>query len=340
MAEIRNFYLVRHIRAERSSFMLAYRGGALRRSGRGLSFWYLPLSTSIAEVPVDDRELPFLFHARSSDYQDVTAQGAITYRVADAKLLADRVNFSLDLETGDWVEQPLDTLASLFIGLAQELAIGTIATRPVRELLAEGVERVREAVHGGLASDAGVGEMGLEVVNVRVSAVQPTSELGRALEAPTRELIQQSADDATFERRARAVEKERAIQENELQNRIELARREQELIRQTGQNELRRAEEDAAAKKLAAEAAADRVRIGSAGEAERIRVVEQARVESDSARMDIYRTLPPTILYGLAAQELARKLERIDHLNISPDMFGPVLLDLVQAGTAKLEAKK
>jgi hypothetical protein len=40
-----------------------------------------------------------------------------------------------------------------------------------------------------------------------------------------------------------AVEKERAIQENELQNRIELAKREELLIGQQGQNERREAQE-------------------------------------------------------------------------------------------------
>ena len=53
---------------------------------------------------------------------------------------------------------------------------------------------------------------------------------------PTREAIQQAADEATFQRRAQAVEKERAIQENELQNKIELARREEQLIAQKGQH--------------------------------------------------------------------------------------------------------
>ena len=40
------------------------------------------------------------------------------------------------------------------------------------------------------------------------------------------------ADEAAFARRAMAVEKERAIQENELQNRIELAKKEEGLIEQ------------------------------------------------------------------------------------------------------------
>jgi len=76
MAEISHFWLVKHLRAETSSHILLSKGGRQVVSGRGLSFWFLPMSSSIAEVPVDDRELPVLFHGRSKDYQDVTTQGA------------------------------------------------------------------------------------------------------------------------------------------------------------------------------------------------------------------------------------------------------------------------
>lgn len=73
-------------------------------------------------------------------------------------------------------------------------------------------------------------EMGLDIVAVRVGAVKPIADVEKALQIPVREAIQQEADVATFRRRAEAVEKERAIQENELQNQIELARREANLI--------------------------------------------------------------------------------------------------------------
>lgn len=339
MAEVRNFVVVRHLRSELSQFVLAHRGGRLRRSGRGLSFWYLPLSTSIAEVPMDDRELPFLFHGKSADFQDVTAQGVITFRVIEPTRLAERVDFSIDLGSGAWTARPLDVLSTLLSGLAEQLALGVLAQAPIRELVAEGAAKVRQIVSEGLEADEGLSAMGLEVVTVRVSVVQPTAELQRAMEAPARERIQQEADDAGFERRARAVEKERAIQENELQNRIELSRREEELIRQSGQNERRRKEEDVAAKRLEAEGAAERSRIRSLADAEGIRLVETAGVEAERERLEAYRTLPPAVIAGLAAQALAQKIERIDHVNVTPELFGPLLADLVRAGTARLGGK-
>ena len=77
-------------------------------------------------------------------------------------------------------------------------------------------------------------------MSVRVSSIKPTADLEKALETKTREKIQQEADEAMFERRALAVQKERAIAENELQNQIELSIREEQLIKQQGQNEKHR----------------------------------------------------------------------------------------------------
>jgi len=179
--------------------------------------------------------------------------------------------------------------------------------------------------------------MGLEIVSVRVSGVAPTSDLEKALQTPAREVIQQQADEATFQRRALAVEKERAIQENELQNRIELSKREELLIAQQGQNAKRLAREKAEADAIAAEAQAARQRNETDAKADGIRTVEQARVEAERERMGVYRDLPVPVLMGLAARRLAGKLPRIDHLNVGADMFGSVLADLIQAGTKRLD---
>jgi hypothetical protein len=92
------------------------------------------------------------------------------------------------------------------------------------------------------------------VVGVRVVALRPEPEVEKAMRTPTREQVQQQADKATFECRAVAVERERAIGENELQTQIELARREEQLVSQRGANARREAEENAAAGAIAAEA--------------------------------------------------------------------------------------
>jgi hypothetical protein len=193
---------------------------------------------------------------------------------------------------------------------------------------------VRQAIVTGLAQDQTLPTLGLEIVGVRVTSVLPTPEMEKALQMPTREEIQQSADEATFQRRALAVMKERAIQENELTNQIELAKQEETLIAQRGQNERKRASETAASKGIEAEAAALAVKVNADAQAESIRLLEQARVNAERERMEIYKALPTAALMGLAARELAGKLESIEHLSLTPDLLGD-LLQRVLGGHAK-----
>ena len=95
--------------------------------------------------------------------------------------------------------------------------------------------------------------------------------------------MQEEADEAAFRRRAQAVDKERAIQENELANQIELAKRETQLIEQRGTNARREATEKAEADRIAVESKAAQSRMESAARAEALTAVEGARLALDAS---------------------------------------------------------
>ncbi|MEL7347566.1 MAG: SPFH domain-containing protein, partial [Pseudomonadota bacterium] len=285
MAQIRRYPFARHIRTEASCHVQYFRRGTLKKSGRGLSFWFDPTRASIAEVPLADRELPFMVKTQSADYQDLAVQGMILWRVEDAERLADRVDFTLDLWTGEPQAKPEDHIRSILTGLAREFADSYLKGLGVRAVLEAGLAPLQAALNAGFAEDPTAADLGLTVFAVRVAALTPTSELARALQAPTFESLQQQADEATFARRALAVEKERAIAENELGNQVELAARRAELIAREDENARSEAEADAAARKIRAEAEADAKVIGAEAEATRIRAVEQAAAEGEKARM-------------------------------------------------------
>lgn len=337
MVQITNYPLLRHLRSEPSRHILHWSGGRLARSGRGLAYWFRPLRASVAEVPCDDRELAFLFHGRSSDFQDITVQGVITWRVVDPEVVADRVDFSVDIKSGRWLEKPLEQLGDVLANRAQQHAWDAIAANDVRGLLERGVEEVRERIRGGLEASSALEGLGIEIVAVSVSQIAPSAELERALQTPAHESIQQQADEATFRRRALAVEKERAIAENELQSRIELATRESELILQRGENDKQLAREQAEAERITVDARAETVRTESGARADSIRTVEEARVVGERERMEIYASLEPRVLIGLAAREFAGKLERIEHLTVTPDMLSQLFTDLFQSGARALD---
>ncbi len=79
MAEIRRYGLVRHFRSEANFHVVRYSKGKVVQAGRGLAFWFLPDVTSVAQIPMDDREMPFHFTGRTRDYQEVTVQGMMTW---------------------------------------------------------------------------------------------------------------------------------------------------------------------------------------------------------------------------------------------------------------------
>jgi hypothetical protein len=340
MSEIKTFPMLRHFRAEPTEHVTWWKHGARRRGGRGLSFWFGPLGTSIVAVPLDDRDQAFVLRGRSADFQEVAINGSVTWRVVDADALAARVDFSVDTATAKYNEDPLDKLAAIIGGLAGQLASTYLNRAPLARILADGLVEVKKSIHDGMIADANLAALGVSIVGVAVASVAPSAEVEKALQMPAREKIQQGADEATFQRRALAVDKERAIQENELANQIELARREETLITQRGQNERKRAGEAAESRRIEAEGEANTVRLGAAAQADSVSVLQAAHVKAEHDRIDIYRDLAPSVLLGLAARELGGKLQTIEHLTLSPDALGPLLERLVGAGTRKLEGKE
>ncbi len=328
MADIARYPFLRHLRGTSTTHVQLLRNGRTRRQGVGAAFWFRPLSAVLTEVPVDDRELPLLFHARTADFQDVTVQASVTFRIVDPVLAAGRIDFSIDPDTGLWRAAPLEQVAALLTETAQQHALDLVAGDDLAAVLARGVGPVREVVAAGLAADARLVDTGLAVVAVRVVAVRPEPEMEKALRTPTRELVQQEADRATFERRALAVEAERAIGENELQTQIELARREEQLVAQRGTNARREATEAAAAEAVRTEAEAQRERLLAEVHADAVRVTGAAEGDAEQARLAAYRDLPEAVLLGLAVKELAGNLPQIENLVLTPDLLAPVLAKL------------
>ncbi len=337
--DVSRLFFVRHLRAAPTSHVLFFKNGGLDRSGPGLAFWFFPLGVSVGVVPLEDRELSVLFKGRSADFQEVVVNSVVVWRVVRPQDVARRVDFSVDLRTGSYTHEPLDHIAGTLTQLAGHFASTFLIKRSLRDILKDGTANICEVLHEGLVSDPGLRDMGIEIVATRVTSVLPTSEVEKALQMPTREKIQQEADEATFARRALAVDKERAIQENELANQIELAKREEQLIAQRGQNERRRCVELVESNKIEAEAAAGTMRLNAVAQAESIAVVESAKVNAEKERMEIYRDLPSSAMMGLAARELAGKLQTIEHLTLSPDALGSLLQRVLGAGARKLETE-
>lgn len=345
MAEITRLLGAHHLRSGPTTWVRHVAAGRERRAGVGLSFWFRLRTAALSEVPVDDRELALVCHARTRDHAELSIPLGITYRIDDPGLAAQRLDFGIDVRTGAWHATPLETLATVLGELAQQPVLGLVAAASLADALAAGPDPVERVVTERLVGSARLAELGVTVAGVRALGLRAAPELERALRTPTREQAQAEADRATYARRAQAVEQERTIAENELQSSIELARREEQLVARRGANAARQAELDAAAALVTARAAVERddlaaaaelarARAGAAAEAERVRAVGLAEADAERARLAASGSVPPEVLGALALRDAAGRLPAIGQLTVAPDVVSALVARLAGGDAA------
>src|ERR1700722_11799337 len=87
-------------------YVLQYKHGKIKREGAGLSFFYWAPTSTIVAVPLASADVPFVFPETTADFQSVTIQGQLTYRVADPKRLASLLDFTLDKRSSSYFQDP------------------------------------------------------------------------------------------------------------------------------------------------------------------------------------------------------------------------------------------
>jgi hypothetical protein len=145
--------------------------------------------------------------------------------------------------------------------------------------------------------------MGVELLQIYFVAVKPNPDLGKALEAPYRESLLRQADEATYARRAAAVEEERKIKQSELQTDISLEENRRQLIDLQGVNATQEAEFNGRALEL------------------------EATFRSRATRMEVevFEALDPRLVLALAMRDLGRNAGKIGTLNITPEILASLL---------------
>src|SRR5690349_22485698 len=222
---------VRFIKVQPTTYLLQYRGGKVIREGLGLSFFYYAPTTSLVAVPVASIDVPFIFQETTGDFQSVTIQGQVTYRVGEPKRLAALLNYTLARNGETYVSEDPEKLPERVIHVVNVLARAELQKLPLREAIRASDEVVK-TVKAGLATSDEITSLGLEVLGLSILAIKPTPETARALEAETREKLFREADEAIYARRNSAVEQERAIKENELNTEIAVENKKRQ-IRET-----------------------------------------------------------------------------------------------------------
>ncbi|HZO74913.1 MAG TPA: SPFH domain-containing protein [Ktedonobacteraceae bacterium] len=85
-----------YFKSEPTEYILAYSNGKIAQQGAGLAFWYWRPSTSIVLVPISTVDAPFVFNETTGNFQAVTLQGQITYRIIEPETISRLLNFTPD----------------------------------------------------------------------------------------------------------------------------------------------------------------------------------------------------------------------------------------------------
>src|SRR5215471_17335539 len=96
---------LRFVKVQPTTYLLQYRRGKVIREGLGLSFFYYSPTSSLVAVPVASTDTPFIFQETTGDFQTVTVQGQVTYRVSEPKRLASLLNYTLASDGQTYVSE-------------------------------------------------------------------------------------------------------------------------------------------------------------------------------------------------------------------------------------------
>jgi hypothetical protein len=270
------------------------------------------------------------------DFQAVTVQGQLTYRILDPQKVASLLDFTISNSTDQYIYEDAEKLSQRLFNLIQELARSEVQALTLRNVI-HAPDAIATSVMKKLTKSEAFTSLGVEALFVSIQAIKPTPEIGRALEAEAREALLSQADQAIYDRRNSAVEQERRIKENELNTEIAVEAKKRQ-IRET------KADAD-----LAVDTKEQQVRVARLSgqihlELERKKLVaarsENTRLEADAQGYALEATLHPLgeldekVLQMLAVQsaeprrmvsmalkELAQNASKICSLNISPDLL-------------------
>jgi hypothetical protein len=315
---------IRYAKVSPTTYLIQYRNGQPVREGTGLAFFYFAPSASLVSIPMESVDVPFMFREVSADFQEVTVQGQVTYRVADPKLLASLMNFTLKANGNEYVSEDPGKLPQRVVNTVQVQLRAALQGQNLQALLRES-EGLVQAVRDGLRQPDGLPSLGLELVSLAVLAIKPTPDTARALEATVREQILKDADDALYVRRNAAIEQERAVKENELNTEIAveaeraLLDKRQQIQAQEMQGQISHEKENETLTELRAanarrEADAKAYAMGAL-------VKTVSAVDPKVLQALALGSAEPGTIIAAAFQELAQNAGKIGELNISPDLL-------------------
>lgn len=311
----------RYYKAAPTTYVMQYSGGRVVREGQGLSFFYFAPSTTLVAVPVASTDVPFIFNETTADFQTVSVQGHLTFRIKDPKKLSGILDYSIT-RSGEYVSEDPEKLGLRITHAAQNAVRAEVQSRPLRAVLIE-ADGIGKRVEAALMTSPAVAALGVELLGFSVLALRPVPDTAKALEAEARERLLKEADDAIYNRRNNAVEQERKIRENELNTEVavETKQREIEETRLAGQIAL----EESRRQLVSSEAENSRMRADAQAYAVKATLEPLMALDPKALQVLAARGIDPRLMIAMAFQEIAANASKVGNLNISPELLDSLM---------------
>lgn len=314
--------VVKYFKAKPTEYVLHYRNNKCVRSGVGLSFFYYTPNSNLVKVPINSIDLPFIFNEPTLDYQTVTIQGQLTYRIKEVEKIAKMLDFSIDHKNQYTSEDP-EHLKERLIHLTQVSAKNIVNQLPLDQALIASKQLVSKVLDTLKASPA-IQELGIEILDFNILSIKASPEMTKALEAKTREELLRGADAAMYDRRNASVEQERKIKENELQTEIKIEQEKRKIreIKMAADIEI----EEKRAQLVDKKVLNDKKQADS--QAYAMDAIVKAIKNTDwHTIMALFsgNKIDSNLMIAMAFKDLAENAAKIGELNISPDLLKSLL---------------
>lgn len=321
-------------------YVIRYKKGKVIQEGAGISFIYYAPNTSVEIVPIASADVPFMFEEVTDDFQTVTVQGQMTYRIIDYRKMSKIMNYTYDLKSHNYLNNNAQKISQRLVNIAKVLTKKHIEVISLKEAI-KSSETLAQKITSELPDNQEIKNLGIEIMGFSILAIMPNKETARALEAQAREEILKKADEATYERRNASIEQERKVKENELNTDIAV---------ETKKKQIQETQLEAKRLVMQKENQIKDEQMGyeTALEEKKKQLVElsvsNAKAQADAkayeltAMMKAFSGIDPSVMNSLASigmnpdkliavafQELADKADKIGQLNISPDLLQGLL---------------
>jgi regulator of protease activity HflC (stomatin/prohibitin superfamily) len=330
---------IQFIKFSPTTYVIHYKKGKIKHEGKGLAFYYYAPSSSIAAIPAGTDDAAFIFNEITNDYQSVSVQGVITYKIDNPKQLAEMLDFTVNSD-GTYKTDDYQKVSNRLINEAHTSTTDFVRALELKMALNK-IKDIEKTIMAGLQASEALKSIGIIPLSINVQAIKPTAEMARALETSTRESLQKDADKAIYDRRNFAVEQEKKIKESEMDTEIAVEEKKKQISEKKLQTELMVQENKQLLrdKQLTAD-----IDFETKNQSLLTQRAQNTRTDADAKAYVLEKTLKPykdfdwktlsLILHrntspadniSVAFRELAENANKISNLNISPELLNSLM---------------